>query len=218
MVEGQTEETFVRDILTAELSERSVISDVHRITTGRKRGTVNRGGFVGYTHLRRDLSLWMKQDKSSGARFTTMFDLYRLPVDFPWIDECRTRSDPFQKIKILKSELANDLDDYRLIPYIQLHEFEALLFSDPAAFLSAFPENHFEVAELGRIRQAFASPEHIDDGPHTAPSKQICRLLKGYAKTSHGRTIAKTIGLTRMRSECANFDAWVGELFQLSNV
>jgi len=171
---------------------------------------------VAYTHLHRDLSLWMKEDRSSEARFTTMIDLYRLPGDFPGIDQCRTHQDPFAKVKILEAEFESDFNDHRLIPYIQLHEFEALLFSDPDAFSSTFPENHSAIAELKRIRRAFASPEHINDGAETAPSKQICRHLPDYAKTSYGMLIAKSIGLGTMRSECAHFDAWIATLLGLS--
>lgn len=216
VVEGQTEETFVRDVLEPVLAKESVVSDVHKITTGRKKGVVYRGGFVAYTHLRRDLSLWMKQHQNSDARFTTMIDLYRLPRDFPGIDQYRTGRDPFERVKILETEFERDFNDHRLIPYIQLHEFEALLFSDPDAFSSAFPESHFAIAELKRIRKAFASPEHINEGPETAPSKQICKNLPDYAKTSYGMLIAESIGLGTMRSECAHFDAWIGTLLRLS--
>lgn len=217
VVEGQTEETFVRDILAPQLAEQSVLVDAHKITTGRRKGTPFRGGFVAYDHLRRDLRLWMKQESSSEVRFTTMIDLYGLPSEFPGLDKCRTQSDPFEKVQILESELASDLGDYRLIPYIQLHEFEALLFADPDAFSSAFPENDSKIAELRRIRNKSTSPEHIDGGADSAPSKRICKLLPGYAKTSHGLMIAKTVGLMKMRSECRHFDAWITRLLQLTN-
>jgi hypothetical protein len=216
VVEGQTEETFVRDLLAPELAARATVVDVHRITTGRKKGVPHRGGFVAYDHLRNDLSLWIKQERRRPeARFTTMIDLYGLPQDFPGKLECQRIQDPLQKVAALEARILNDLNDPRLVPYIQLHEFEALLFSSPDAFLSAFPASDPEIEELRRISEAFESPEHIDDGRETAPSKRICKIFPGYVKTSFGLLIAKTIGLPRMRSECKHFDSWIETLYRL---
>jgi len=214
VVEGQTEETFVKQILAPEL--HFITTDAHRITTGRKRGTVYRGGFVNYDHLRNDLVRWMKQDRNSEARFTTMVDLYGLPRNFPGRDKADQISDPFKKTELLESTLYEDIGDPRFIPYIQIHEFEALLFSEPASFSSAFPSSDREIAELMGMRRDVESPEHIDDGPHTAPSKRICGLLPSYAKTSYGLTIAEHIGLPKMRSECHHFDRWVSRLLALT--
>jgi hypothetical protein len=219
VVEGQTEESFVRDIVAPELALRSVVVDVHRITTGRKKGVLYRGGFVAYDHLRRDLSLWMKQEsRRSDARFTTMVDLYRLPRDFPGVEHSHAISDPLQKVAYLESKIKDDLNNDRLIPYIQLHEFEALLFSDPDAFSSAFPKSDVKIDELKRLRAAVPSPEHIDDGEETAPSKHICKLWPNYAKTSYGLMVAKTIGLHRMRAECAHFAQWLEKLSALGEL
>jgi hypothetical protein len=216
VVEGQSEETFVNQLLAPELAERATIVDVRRITTGRKRGVPHRGGFVAYEQLRNDLSLWMKQERRNAeVRFTTMIDLYGLPWDFPGKLECQKIHDPFDRVAALESKFRDDLSDQRLIPYIQLHEFEALLFSDLDAFLSAFPANHAEIEQLKQIRKMFESPEHIDDGQETAPSKRICRIFPGYAKTSFGLVIAKTIRLSRMRAECKHFDNWIESLHHL---
>src|SRR5208283_3738942 len=91
VVEGQTEETFVRDVLAPELGVRNVFIDSHRVTTGRRRARVHRGGIVEYHQLKTDLSLWMKQDRHPDAWFTTMIDLYALPSDFPGYDDCAKR-------------------------------------------------------------------------------------------------------------------------------
>jgi len=210
VVEGQTEETFVNQILAPELD--FITADAHKITTGRKRGTVYRGGFLTYHHLKNDLVRWIKQDRHSDARFTTMVDLYGLPGNFPSRDKADHISDPMMKAELLESALYDDIGDNRLIPYIQIHEFEALLFSEPDAFSSAFPACEAEIAKLKLIRSGFESPEHINDGAHTAPSKRICQLLPSYVKTSYGLTIAEEIGLAKMRAECRHFDRWVSRL------
>jgi len=215
VVEGQTEETFVNQILAGVLADHFIVADAHKITTGRKRGTVYRGGFLTYDHLKNDLLLWMKQDGSSESLFTTMFDLYGLPKNFPGREKADQIADPLKKAELLESALYDDIGEIRFIPYIQVHEFEALLFSEPDAFSSAFPTGNHEIGQLRLIRSGAESPEHIDDGLHTAPSKRICGLLPGYAKTSYGLTIAETIGLAKMRSECRHFDRWVSRLLAL---
>jgi hypothetical protein len=62
--------------------------------------------------------------------------------------------------------------DRRFLPYLQLHEYEGLLFSDPRAFASGIGQPHL-TRQFERIRREFASPEEINDDPHSAPSKRV---------------------------------------------
>ncbi len=158
VVEGQTEETFVRDVLAPELGQHSIAADVHRITTGRRRDRSFRGGFVKFDHLQNDLALWMKQDRHADAWFSTMVDLYRMPSDFPGWERSRTIPDPLERVRLLESEFQSAVQHRRFVPYIQLHEFEALLFADPKKFLVSFPDSQRAVAELEGIRQGRAHP------------------------------------------------------------
>jgi len=215
VVEGQTEETFARVLLAPSLGERSVFADVHRVTTGRRGPRIYRGGLVSYAHLKRDLTLWMKEDQDSDCWFTTMVDLYRIPDDVPGYAESRKILDPVQRVKFLEQQLKSDVGHPRLVPYIQLHEFEALLFSDPGSFSTAFPDSTEEIAALARIRHEAASPEHIDDGAETAPSKRICNLFPQFAKPVHGPIIARDIGLPKIREACPHFNEWIDALLSL---
>lgn len=212
VVEGQTEETFVRDLLSPELAPRGIFCDAHRITTGRRGGRVYRGGFLSFDHLRKDLELWMKQDAAQDSCFTSMVDLYRLPSDFPGINESRALRDPLKKAEFLEEQFKSSLNHERFFPYIQVHEFEALLFSDPPKFLIAFPGLSTELADLEAIRRAFPTPEHINEGNNTSPSKRICKLLPQYDKPLSGPLITKQIGLRKLRSECSHFNAWLERL------
>jgi len=99
-----------------------------------------------------------------------------------------------------------------LIPYIQLHEFEALLFSDPSAFLEAFPGNQRAVDRLTAIRARFRNPEEINLIPGKAPSKRILDVLPDYQKPVAGMLIAQRIGVARIRQECRHFDEWLSRL------
>ena len=212
VVEGQTEETFVRDLLGPELGTKGIFCDAHRITTGRRGAKVYRGGLLQFCHLRKDLELWMKQDPGPDSWFTTMVDLYRLPSDFPGTPESRGIVDPIQKVEFLEERFSSDLNHLRFVPYIQLHEFEALLFSNPQSFSIAFPSVSTELAELRAIRRAFETPEHIDEGNNTSPAKRICRVLPQYVKPLSGPLIAKRIGLAKLRAECRHFDRWLEHL------
>ncbi len=224
LAEGQTEEGFVNELLAPALAEHDVVADVRCITTGRHRGAVFRGGLMSYEHLARDLTLWMKEDQKPDAWFTTMVDFYALPNNFPGLATVpRTLAAP-DRVAGLEEELRRDivarLTDLpvsrRFIPYIQLHEFEALPFSDPTAFLEAFPDNARAVHRLAGIRARFRDPEAINDNPHTVPSRRILEIFPDYQKPVAGLLIAQRIGLTAIRRECQHFDAWVRRLLALT--
>jgi hypothetical protein len=224
IVEGQTEETFANDVLAPDLGEAGLFVDAHSITTGRRHGRLFRGGLVRYEHLANDLSLWMKQDQHPDSWFTTMVDLYGLPAGFPDRDALPDNLTAAQRTARLEQALAEDIGrrlnglpvSRRFVPYIQLHEFEALLFSEPAAFLEAFPGQQMLADKLSAIRLQFDSPEDINDGPETAPSKRILGLAPDYEKPVAGLLIAKRIGLARIRQECAHFNDWITRLLALA--
>ncbi len=97
-------------------------------------------GLIRYAKLKNDLLRWIREDKNSDARFTSMVDLYRLPSDFPGRDSAMRFRDPFARVQSLEESFGVDIGDRRFIPHIQLHEFEALLFSDPNSFIVRFSE------------------------------------------------------------------------------
>ena len=141
-----------------------------------------------------------------------MVDLYRMPAGLPDLDNAHRFQDPIERAQFLETAFANDVNNPRFVPFIQVHEFEALLFSDPSAFAAAFPGRNEEIAELERIRRSFPSPEHIDDGKHTSPSKRISALFPAYEKVASGVLIARRIGLRAILRECAHFGGWVNKL------
>lgn len=157
--------------------------------------------------------------EDAGAVFTTMFDLYALPEDFPGFDDARRLVDPYQRVAFLEAALATDVDDHRLIPYLQLHEFEALLFCDPEKFDWEYLEHEQAITRLVEIAEAHDGPELINDDPETAPSKRIVRHIPEYAfqKASAGPLIAQRIGIERMRERCPHFAEWLGRLEALAS-
>ena len=216
VVEGQTEETFVNNVLAPELGPLNVVIDAHRVTTGRLKARAFRGGLVKYGHLRKDLDLWMRQDDHLDSWFTTMVDLYALPGDFPGLASCAQVRDPYGRVECLEEGFERDMAHRRFIPYIQLHEFEALLFAAPRKFEVAFPGAASKIDELVSIRGSFSTPEHIDDGFDSAPSKRILQIFPGYKKTVAGPEISAQIGMATLRRECPHFDGWMRRIEQVA--
>ena len=223
LAEGQTEEAFINNILAPELGARNVFVDTHRITTGRRHGRTFRGGLVNYEHIARDLTLWMKQDQNDDSWFTTLFDFYGLPNNFPNYEAAKAIGSSLKAASHLEAEFAKDIQSrlksvgvsQRFIPYVQLHEFEALLFSHPPAFSSAFPEEKKAITQLAAIKATFSSPEEINDSPATAPSKRILDLLPDYQKPVSGLLVAQEIGLAAIRRECPRFNDWLTRIQDL---
>jgi hypothetical protein len=201
--EGQTEETFVREVLTEHFNRLEIWLNPIVVQTS-KRG---RGGAVSYDKIKRQIEIQCKQDQS--AWVTMLLDLYGLPSDFPCMDS--SEKDSFKKAKMIFSEIKKDINQSNFIPNLIVHEFEGLLFSDPRAF-SKWYDSPEIVEKLEKIRQEFDSPEHINDGRQTAPSKRILNICADYNKILHGSLIALDIGLDQIRQECPFFDYWVKSL------
>ena len=214
IVEGQTEETFVNLILIPHLARFSIWGDARCVMTGRKRGIKFRGGLSSYARARKDLVLWMKQEQNPDAFFTTMFDFYALPKNFPGYAMARQQNDPYQRVEELEKALSQDIQYPRFIPYIQLHEFEALLLSDPQKLDSVFPNHDKAIKNLVNMVSNFQSPERIDDKKETAPSKRIILEIPSYEgmKKSAGPIVTEKIGLPSLRSKCQHFNKWLTQL------
>ena len=210
--EGQTEETFAGTVLRPHLNAYGIRVEPRQIRTSQQ----GRGGALSKERVIRALSYTLRE--SGQTYVTTMFDLYRLAPDFPGVEAALTR-DPLQKCAIIEAALADAVIEAserradRFLPYIQPHEFEALLFSDVSSFAAVQPEWRRFVGELQKARENAETPEHIDEGPDTHPSARLRVLLDPqYKKPLHGSRVAASIGLGRIRQECAHFDAWLTRL------
>ena len=218
IVEGQTEETFVNRTLCPHLANLSIWVRARCVMTSRKRGVRHRGGIRNYAQAKRDINAWMMEDQNPDARFTTMFDLYGLPRDFPGFQDAARRPDPYERVSILEDALSEGISDSRFIPYLQLHEFETLLLSDPQKLDSQFYDRSVGIRRLVEVASDFESPERINDGINTAPSKRIADEIPEYGrmKASAGPIVAEKIGLPTLRLKCEHFGDWLGKLERLA--
>lgn len=227
--EGQTEERFVRHVLAPYLGERSVWSDARCVLTSRDKraGILYRGGFrrqSPYLTVKKDICAWMKEDRQSDVRFTTMLDLYALPNDFPGYADAQRKTDPYARVAVLEEAFAADINsemnDTRFIPYVQLHEFEALILADPQHLDWEFLEHDDPIVRLAdMVAREGGNPELIDDGANTAPSKRIIAEIPEYAgkKATSGPLVAGRIGMPTLLERCRHFSQWIDRLLRLGN-
>jgi hypothetical protein len=214
LVEGQTEETFVKSVLQVHFNQRETYLFPRLLG---KPG--HKGGIGEYPRARRDILTTLKQD--AGAFCTTMFDYYGMPNSWPNREAASQKPFAEKPVAIeqailadISTELGEGFNRARLIPYVQMHEFEALLFSDPKLLA-----NGLELADdaaVQSIRDQFHSPEEINDSHQTAPSKRIKGLNSGYDKVLPGVLISQKIGLATMRAQCPHFDGWIEKLEALT--
>ena len=216
--EGQTEETFVRDVLAPAFYhlDLNLIPEMVETSPGHK------GGALKYDRVKRHLRNTLRQ--SSAPVVTTLFDLYRLDSDFPSFAASQAQPDLSRRLNVLKQALHADVvaeadcQPERFIPYIQPYEFEALLFSDVPTLTRIEPGWQSATAALAAARPVAESPEHINDRPETKPAAHLERELNNpsYRKRRHGPIAAQKIGLAKIEAECAFFAAWLAQIRELA--
>ena len=118
----------------------------------------------------------------------------------------------------IQNTVSRPWDERRVIPYIQRHEFEGLLFSDVRVFSTLAYATVPVLAEFAAIRARFTSPEDINDNPNTAPSQRIKNVMPEYQKVVAGPLIARETGLDKIRAECPRFAAWLARLESLGTL
>jgi Domain of unknown function (DUF4276) len=118
-------------------------------------------------------------------------------------------------VESLKETTINPESLRRFIPYIQMYEFEGLLFSDCFGLAVAISQRQM-YRQLQDIRDEFLSPEDINDSYITAPSKRLRNMYPGYDKPIHGSLASLEIGIDTIRQECQLFDRWLQQLEGLS--
>ncbi len=216
--EGPTEQTFADTVLKPHLAQHGVYIDrTILIANAYKKGQFHRGGSRNFDAMQRDIVYSLKKDPTHDVFFTSMVDLYALPKNFPELKKHDKITNPYRRVEALEESWAENTNDKRFIPHIQLHEFEAYLFSDISK-LSFFYQDDIAIRKLQLIVDAVnGSPELIDDGQHTAPSKRITKHLPKYAseKVIVGVQTAEQIGLSKIRSQCPHFSNWLERLENL---
>jgi hypothetical protein len=215
VVEGFTERAIVEQTFAPYLGARGL--SLHAKVIG-KPG--HKGGVRNFEAVRKEILALLKQERSSHV--STFFDYYGLPDNWPGVQQ--TKGKKAREIAAIveiamrgavESKMDASDDPSRFVPYVQMHEVEALLFSDTDVMASVF-ERHDLQASLGRILQECGECEEINDHEATAPSRRIEKLFPAYRKGSgiraHAPIILKRIGVDRLRQACPHFNEWIATL------
>ena len=222
-VEGETEETFVNKLLAPHLY-RIGYSQVGARLMGNARQRSGRGGGRAWSSVRQGIVNHLNAD--TGCVVSTMVDYYGLPQTGTraWPKRVDSAQLPFPCRPVsVENALHDDVirhmdhgfNDSRFVPFVMMHEFEALLFSDCRRFAEGIGNGAQLVRDFQDIRDQFDTPEHINDSPFTAPSKRITALVPGYQKPLDGTNAALHIGLDTIRGQCPHFADWLSRLEHL---
>ncbi len=209
VVEGPTEGEFVREILAPYFQDHGIY-DVRAILIETSKG--HKGGFVNYAHLKKLVVRLLKEE--SDVIVTTLMDYFRIPNNLPGYADCMKFVSVSGKIDCLQLKLKENISEAVewpfFIPYIQQHEFEALLFSSNSGFEYCYEEEVFE--KTAQIVVQYLNPEEINDSPTTAPSKRLLGIIPDYQKVVDGNTIALEIGIEPILEKCPRFRQWIETL------
>lgn len=210
LVEGPTEQRFIKDLLVPYLTEHAVyLTPIILSKPGEK------GGDVKFARARNDIEKHLKQRRDT--YLTLMVDFYGIRGDWPGYRESKQQSNHARKAEIVNQKTAEEVERLfpeqypaqRFIPYVSMYEIEALYFSAPASLAAKLGVTQKKV---DAILKECGEPEQINDNSMTAPSKRLENLSDRFKKTSTGIAIAREIGIVRMREACPIFNDWVARL------
>ena len=213
LVEGPTEQQFVKQLLAPYLAQRGVyLTPIILDKPGEK------GGDVKFARAKNDIEKHLKQRRDTWLTF--LVDYYGIRSDWPGYSESKLQTEHSRKAQIMNRATHDEVkklfpghnSDSRFIPYVSMYELEALYFSDPPCLAEKLGVQQRQIEE---ILEECGEPEKINDHTTTAPSKRLGKLSDRFKKTSTGIAIAAAIGIPKMRDACPLFNNWVTTLENL---
>lgn len=211
IVEGDTELSFVNEVFAPFLYSKGIYSiSCFKIKH-------SKGGLNKYIHLKKDI---LNVINESDVIITTLIDFYALPNDFPRYNEAMRIQNKNECVNFLEKSIIEDIEEScnkkisNLTPYIQLHEFEAFIFSSFEGINYYFDEKSADFNTIKEVIESFPNPENINTNPNLAPSKRLLKLIKGYNKVVDGVAIIKKIGITTLLDKCPRFNSWAVTLIK----
>ena len=211
VTEGQSETNFVNRVMAPYFAGRCILIP-NTVTTkiDNRHGKTYKGGVANYNQIRNTLLKTLANaSRNENSYVSTMFDFYRLPTDVPGVTDTAGINDPYKKVEFIERKIleAEGYDGKLFFPYIELHEFEAMLFSD----VTKLEETYFEY-DLTALKQCVelqSNPELINNGPETAPSKRIINCINCFDKANTGVDVLEKIGIENIAGKCRHFAEWM---------
>ena len=187
IVEGDAEQYFINMHLVIYLSQKFPGLGMHaqKITTNRHLN--KKGGNVSYALFQNEL----KRTAAQGdVLITTMLDFFRLPNDFPgYSTDVRTIDIMEDRIR---TDCASIIAPQFFRPYIQKHEFEALLFANLNGFSTVLDDS-----EMKLVKKIV---------------KKRLQSIFNYKKVADSILVMSDVNIDSLRRSCPHFDEWVGSL------
>lgn len=210
LVEGQSEESFVKRTLTPHLAQYGVYVQPPIVLWTKRlpSGGGFRGGVSSWNQILKSLR---PLTRDSNAWVTTLLDFYGLPEDFPGLQDALGVGTAHEKVAALQARFAAELNHQRFIPFLALHEFETWLFSAPNEVAEHFGSPHL-ATELDAAIEEAGGAELINHGAETHPKARLRNLVEQYKETSDGPALLGKIGIERVRSACPHFNGWLSRL------
>lgn len=216
IVEGSSEENFIKKILAPYFANKNIFLYAECVITGKNNnGKVCKGGGNSYQLYKNHITARIKQFlPRQNYYFTTMIDFYALPTDFQKLEESKSINQKYEQINFLEESFKSDIGYDNFIPYIQLHEFETLLFCDTQAIV----EHYFDIEHeklydiINQDIKDYDNIEMINSSEHNAPSKRLDRYTNGEycnTKVSSSFSILKNIDIKILKEKCKHFNSWL---------
>lgn len=203
--EGETEREFCKHVLAPHLIHHDIIIHPPLIKK-------SMGGIVRWPILKKEIEIHLLDPNVLVTMLIDYYGMYQ-KHSFPHWDESERISDKNSRMDFLEASMFNEISDssrYRFIPYLQLHEFEGLLFNDIKLFYEHVPKEELVgIAELEETFACYDNPEMINNNRETSPSHRLKRIIRGYNKPLYGHYFAEAIGINQIRAKSPRFNKWI---------
>lgn len=206
--EGETEQQFCYSLLIPHLVNKGVMASCPTIKK-------TNGGICAWSSLKKQILGHLHER----AYVTTFLDFYGINdnLNFPNWEDSKSVSDKNERIDYLEKAMRDDIGNQMFVPYLQLHEFESLLFCNVEAFDNVIPKDDFlDRKSLLKILHDYQNPELINDNVATSPSHRLQGIIAGYEKPLYGTLLAQETGLKTIREKCPHFNQWISRLEKLT--
>jgi len=207
--EGQAEQEFCNSVLYPHFKDLGV-------TIASPVISVSNGGIVKWEVLKKEVLVYLINNNRN-TYITTFIDFYGLTgKGYPEHRIINNENERRMLVSDIETAMKNQIDDryrYRFLPYIQLHEFETLIFTDISLLKDWYNPN--EILDFNYLEETirrYPDRELINDSPQTAPSKRLIRAIPKYDKVALGNILLMNIGLNRLRENNISFNNWIIKL------
>lgn len=214
LCEGESEAGFVQNHLKKYFCQYNIDVRYSLISTNQQFKI--KGGNTDYKNIKRDIENLLK---TPSCILTTFIDYYKIPSNFPEYKECHKKSNVYSIKLCLETAMLEDIKKrnpnaaQRFIPYIQLHEFESLIFSDISNIKG---KSEFK-NELSKILKKYDNPELIN--ANQPPSKRIMEIFPEYrnAKAHQSQYLMQNIQIENILTSCKGFNNWIESILNCFN-